>query len=105
MSKFGDIEAQCLEDLRLDYTPLHDIVRIFSGFEKLLPTEDEFLLALELLEYMINKHNVITYKGPGGPIINQPTTELMQWLKMMWYSGKYNEINYGIWFEKKDRSN
>lgn len=100
MENFGDIEEMCLEDLSLDYVPLHDIVRIFSGFEKLEPSNDEFILALEFLEYMINKYKLISYEGPGGDIITKPTVDLIQWLKFMWYSGKYNEINYGIWFEK-----
>ncbi len=99
MEKFIVWERQCLEDLSLDFVPLHDIVRLFSGFEKLLPTESEYLLALEFLEYMMNKYNIISYEGPGNQVITKSTTELIQWLKAMWYIGKYEEINYEIWFE------
>jgi hypothetical protein len=34
----------CLEHLNIDYMPLHDIVREFSGFEKLTPNEGEFIM-------------------------------------------------------------
>lgn len=97
MEQFRAFEEQCVEDLQLDFTPLHDIVRIFSGFDK-PPTEEQFLVALEFLGYMIGKYGVLAQEGPGGPLLTQPTAELLQWLKTMWYKGKYDEINYGIWF-------
>ena len=96
--QFSAVEEQCVEDLQLDFTPLHDIVRIFSGFDKLLPTEKAFLMALEFIGYLIGKYRVVAQNGPDGEPLTQPTTELLQWLKSMWYQGKYDEINYGIWF-------
>ncbi len=100
MKNFEEIEKRCIEDLSLDYVPLNDVVREFSGYEKLFPTEDEFLKSLDFLRYLIDKYNLKCYEGLGGAIITKSTDELMNWLKEKWHTNQYDQINYGIWFEK-----
>jgi hypothetical protein len=94
-----EVENYCLEHLKIDYMPLHDIVREFSGFEKLTPNEGEFYNVLEFLEFFLKKHNIKYSLGPGGEIINKSNFIFIKWLKNKWKNNEYDEISYGVWFQ------
>ena len=94
-----EIEKNCVAHLDVDFMPLHDLVREFSGFDE-HPTEKEFLMALEFLEYLINSYNLKYLKGPEMIELGIPIKKLIENLKENWSSGRYEEINYTIWLEK-----
>ena len=100
MINFVKIEEQCIVQLNIDYVPLHDIVREFSGFDK-APTEADFLIALNFLEYLIIKYRLKCLIGPDLADFDKPVSELIAWLKNKWYSNEYEDINYAVWLEKQ----
>ncbi|MCC5932425.1 MAG: hypothetical protein JJU28_24485 [Cyclobacteriaceae bacterium] len=99
-----EIEINCLAQLAIDFMPLHDIVREFSGFND-QPTENEFLLAIEFLEYFINFYHLKYLKGPEMIEMEISVKELVENLKKSWYSGQYEEINYSVWLQKPASAN
>lgn len=99
MRNLEEIEKRCVEELSTDFVPLNDLVREFSGYEKILPSENEFSEAILYLEFLIKKYKLICYEGPGGRIINKPTEELIKFLTKKWQLDQYEQINYSIWFE------
>lgn len=99
MIEFIDFERHCLEHMGIDYMPLNDIVREVSGFNN-PPTEDEFLTSLSYLKCLIEKHNLKVLEGSEMKISEKKLGELIDWLKQKWDLGQYDDINYGIWFEK-----
>lgn len=98
-AEYKKIEEQCIEHLGIDYLPLNDIVREFSGFDKTLPSENEFLSALEFIEYFIDKYSLKCLQGPEMREVEKSTEELINWLRDKWYSNAYDEVSYGIWFK------
>lgn len=99
MIQFIEFEKHCIEHMEIDYMPLNDIVREFSGFNR-PPTENEFLAALSYLNCLIEKYNLKVLEGEEMRISEKKTNELISWLKQKWYLGQYDEINYSVWFEK-----
>jgi hypothetical protein len=99
MEKHIEIANRLIEDLSLDYVPLHDIIREFSGFEKSIPTESDFLDSIDLLEYLFANYNIKYYEGPGTKKNTLTAKQLLEYLKKEWYAGNYKLINYSIWFE------
>ena len=99
MIDFKHIENRFLEDLEIDYVPLNDLVREFSGFDH-PPSEDDFINTLKFLSHVLDAYNVRCLKGPEMKEINKTTQEIIDFLTKKWYSGQYNQIDYGIWFEK-----
>ena len=101
MINFQKIEENILSDLEIDYISLNDIVRFFSGFDK-LPDDTDFNNAIRVLDSMITKHNLKYLEGPNMTEIKLEKTEFLHWLKSVWDNGKFNEINYCIWFDKNE---
>jgi hypothetical protein len=99
MVKFVDFEKECIEHMDIDYMPLNDIVRAVSGFYH-RPTEDEFLTALTYLIRLIEKHHLKVIEGPEMKVTEKKIEDLLDWIKQKWYLGQFDDINYGIWFEK-----
>ena len=99
-NKFIEPEAVFLADVDVDYVPLHDMVRIFSGFYR-RPTEEDYLKALEFIGYLVDKYeDRLEFSIGPGELINKSPKELIEWLKEMWYAGKYrHNIDYGVWFD------
>ena len=103
-NKFKKQEQEFLWGIEEDYIPLHDMVRSFIGYNKLLPTEEEYLLTLEFIDYLMDKYkDKLEYSfGPGDVITDKTPEDLIEWLKEMWYADKYKEIHYGVWFDLKE---
>lgn len=99
MERFLEAEERCVEHIEVDYMPLNDIVREFSGFEE-YPKEQEFLEALEFLKYLIKKYRLKSLEGPEMTSIDKSPEELVDWLKEKWFSNQYDDISYKIWFDK-----
>jgi len=100
-NEFIQQENKFLAWVEIDYVPFNDVVRIFSGYSKLIPTEEEYLQALDFLSYLSNKYGarLKCLEGPDMQEMKKPIPELINWLKEMWYANKYKEINYGVWFD------
>jgi hypothetical protein len=94
------IEMKCVAYLNIDYVPLHDIVREFTGFNKARPSSSDFSRSLDFLEYLLMKYRLKYYASPGEKQIDIPNDELIGWLRQQWNEGKYEAISYGLWFEK-----
>ena len=92
------IESNCLEHLKVDYLPLNDIVREFTGFEKSFPSNDEFKDVLDFLIYIIPKYNLGCLEGKEMAPVDKSLEDIIEFLKRKWEQGKYEEISYGIWF-------
>lgn len=101
MTDFKKTEVQFLDHLKSDYVPLNDVVRMFSGFDR-TPSEEDFKNTLEFLEYAIIKHNIIYLEGPRLTEITMSIEDFLNWLRSKWYLGQYNQIDYGVWFDKKE---
>jgi hypothetical protein len=97
MKSLMEVENNCIDHLNIDYMPLHDVVREFSGFEKLVPSEEEFYQSMDFLENLIKKHNLKYSFGAGGELIDMPLHEFVLWLKNEWRKNAYDDINYGVW--------
>ena len=100
-NKFLKQEEEFLADIEIDYVPLYDVVRLFSGYSKLIPSEEEFLQALDFLSYLLNKYEgrIRYYIGPGVRQIKKPVESFVTWLKEIWYSGKYRKVDRSVWFD------
>lgn len=101
MNDYKKIEINCIEQLESDYMPLHDIVREFSGYDR-IPTMNEFLNSLKFINHLAEKYNIKFLQGPEMKEINKSTIEIIEWLKESWHSNKYEDVNYMIWLKKND---
>jgi len=99
MSEYKNIESNCIEQMELDYMPLHDIVREFSGYDQ-FPTENEYMSALNFIAFLANKYNIKFIQGPEMKEIKKSTNEVLESLKESWQSNNYNQVNYLIWLKK-----
>jgi hypothetical protein len=100
MLDYDKIEAHCIEHLEVDYMPLHDIVREFSGYDK-SPSETDFISAMKFLDYLTTKHRLRYLEGPTMVESHVPANKMIDWLKKKWNLNKYDEINYKIWLDKE----
>ncbi len=98
MENFNKIEELLFDDLKYDQIPLHDIIRYFSSFES-EPTNENFVAAMSFLKYFIAKYPVKCMFGKELLEVNKNPYELIIWLSKYKNEGRYNEINYGVWFE------
>jgi hypothetical protein len=101
-NKFENELKQCLDQIKVDHLPLNDILRTFSGFDKLTPSDNDFLNTLDLIKILMEGKNVICLEGPEMTQSNKSVTELLNFLKSKWDAGKYDEINYGFWFDENE---
>lgn len=98
--KYNEIEDICINQMDVDYMPLHDVVREFTTNNK-RPTRDEFELALDFLQKFLENNAVkvlygkeMNYRGGDNSI------EIIQWLKELWNKEDYDDFNYAVWFDK-----
>jgi hypothetical protein len=87
----------------IDYMPLHDIFRSLYGFNKLNPTQDEFDGTLELMRILLGENNIVCLVGPDMIPTEKSIPELISFLQTKFADQKYEEINYGIWFDKRKK--
>lgn len=99
MNDLVKICERCLTDMKVDYVPLHDIVREFSGYIN-SPTREDFINALNVIECLVIKYDVKVLEGPDMKKLENPLDEIISWLKEIWDTGNYETIDYGIWFNK-----
>lgn len=99
MSNYEIIEINCVKQMEVDFVPLHDIVREFSGYDQ-TPKEIEFIESLKFIVYLSKKYKIKFLEGPEMKEINKSTNRIVEWLKESWYSNKYDEINYLVWLKK-----
>jgi hypothetical protein len=92
----------CLDHLNVDFMPLHDVYRAIFGFEKLVPTENEFSQTLDLIRILLTTEDVIFANKIGFDFSNQSISNIISFLTDKWKSGKYDEINYGVWLDKNN---
>ena len=83
--------------------PLHDVFRTIYGFYKTIPTEIEFAKTLELVKLLLSENNIICLEGAEMKQTNKSIADLIDFLQAKWNYQEYDEINYGIWFDKKDK--
>lgn len=92
---------QILEDLNVDFVPLHDIYRTLYGFDRLVPTPEQFHSTIELLNRIIDDNNVVCLEGPPMTPSEKTQKELSRHLSEQFESGKYDDINYAYWIDLK----
>ena len=103
-SEFDERLKSCLDQINIDFLPLHDIYRTIFGFNRLTPTNTEIPVILDMISALLLKHNVICLEGPQMKPTDKSVSELLNHIQLMWTLDKYDDINYGIWFDKKDSS-
>jgi hypothetical protein len=83
-----------------DCESLSNIVYIVSPGLRGTPPKKQFLRTLAFIEYLVEKYGkYLSYSiGSAYPIDKTPA-ELLAWLKQQWETGKYEAIDYGVWFE------
>jgi hypothetical protein len=99
--KFESAINECLNHIKVDYLPLHDIFRALYGFEKLTPNKNEFEDVLRIVEYLLKEKNVVSLEGPNMMSTSKTIPELIDYLTTKRDHNEYDEINYGIWFDKR----
>ena len=95
--------TDCLNHMDADAMPLHDVFRALFGFN-LSPTDSTFNETLKFVIVLLTSQNIICQEGPEMTPTQKSVPELLSFLQTKWEEGKYNEINYGIWFKKKNES-
>ena len=100
-NKFENEIRDCLNHLNVDFMPLHDIYRTIFGFEKLIPTEDEFSQTIELVRILLKNEDVFCTNEIGMNLKDKSVSEIISFLNDKWKEGKYDEINYGFWLDKQ----
>ena len=105
-NKFSKEEKRFLASVEIDYVPLIEMVDIIIGTNKYHPTERDYLKALKFIKYLMNKYKerLKCLEGPEPHQLNMTAEELTNWLKEMWYAGKYKEIDFGVWFDLEEES-
>ncbi len=100
-NKFSNQEKAFLGLVNEDYVALGEVAGFFSITNYPRPTEKEYLEALEFIKYLMDKYKdkLKCLEGPEPHQIHMTAEEFTNWLKEMWYTGKYQEIYYGIWFD------
>ncbi len=90
------ISDRILNDLDVDYIPLNDIIREFSGFTN-HPTKNDFFNAIKMLKYLFANNSLKLLEGPEMKELVNPN-EIFATLEENW--NNYNEINYKFWISK-----
>lgn len=103
-NKFSKQEKKFLDWVDIDYVSLANIVNMFAGVY--IPTERDYLKALEFIKYLMHKYEdrLKCLEGPEFQKVNMTNEALIEWLKEMWYAGKYKEIDYGVWFDLEEEN-
>ena len=102
-NEFDDKLNECLDHISIDFLPLHDIYRTLFGFNRSTPTEQEISQVLEMIKQLLEK-NIVCLEGSQMKPTNKSVTEVLDFIKFKWETGKYEEINYGLWFDKQNLS-
>jgi|WetSurMetagenome_2_1015567.scaffolds.fasta_scaffold388774_1 hypothetical protein len=101
-NRFEAAIIDCLNHIDVDYMPLHDVFRSIAGFDKLVPSNNDFMDTLDLIQILLEEKNVICLEGSSMTPTKKSTSELITFLRSKWDLNGYNEIDYGIWFNKKE---
>ena len=93
-------EEKFLLSVEIDYVSLSELMSMSTGGYKTDLTKEEYLKGLGFLKVLINKYGdkLKCLKGPDL-IEFKKREDLIDWLKEKWYAGKYEDIDYGIWFD------
>jgi hypothetical protein len=91
----------CLDHINIDFLPLNDIFRTLFGFDKLIPTVYDVPEILNIINALLTEYDIVCLEGPQMEPTKKSISDLLTYIKSMCESGQYNEINYGIWFDKK----
>lgn len=92
---------QILEDLNEDFLPFHDIYRTLYGFDRLIPTPEQFHSTIKLFNKIIDDKNVVCLEGPSLTPTAKSQKELSRHLNEQFENGKYDHINYAFWIDLK----
>ena len=103
MIDFATKEKEFLAHVAVDYVALSNLVRIVTNHVKVLPDESEFLLTLDFLTYLVRRHSIKFLYGPDMAELSKTIDELNEWLKKKWNEGKYDEIDYALWFDMDEQ--
>ena len=98
VSNFEKQEVFFLEEASIDMISIRDLVAIAINNNKVKPTRNEFILALNFLEYLVRRYPIKFLGGPEMVRIHKPITEFRKWLLKKWDAGRYSDINFGVWF-------
>jgi hypothetical protein len=100
-SEFDNILKECQDHINIDFLPLHDVYRTIFGFNRSAPTEKEIPIVLDMISSLLSS-NVICLEGPKMLPTEKSVSDLVSYIKNIWTTGNWDEINYGIWFDKKN---
>ena len=103
VSDFKKQEGYFLEEVSIDVISIRDLVAIAINNNKVNLTRNEFILALNFLDYLVQKYPIKFLKGPEMVRIHKSTTEFKKWLLKKWDAGKYNDIDFGIWLDMDEQ--
>jgi hypothetical protein len=80
-----------------------NIVHIIAPGLRGTPSKKQFLRTLAFIAYLLEKYGKhLSYSIGAECPIDQTPAELLAWLKQQWETGKYDEIDYGVWFELEE---
>ena len=96
-------EQEFLSLVSDDYVALAEMISIAMGTNKYIPIEKDYLTALDLIKYLMDKYGsrLKYYIGPGVENIDKTPEEFIAWLKEIWDKGEYygERMDYSIWFD------
>jgi hypothetical protein len=103
-------EDDFLYSVAEDYECVANIVSIIAPdlrgtpYKRAMPSKKQFLRTLAFIAYLFKKYGKhLSYSiGAGGRPIDKTPAELLAWLKQQWETGKYKDIDYGVWFELEE---
>ena len=98
MKNYKHLETICIDQMSIDYMPLHDIVREFTK-NNAPPSDEEFTNALKFLNAFLSKNKVKRLTGPDMESISLGESEFIELLKRESKDLGYPQINYKYWFE------
>ena len=97
-----ELEKWTLEGLDVDYVPLDNIVRPFAA-DMFTPKEHEFELALSFLKELLEKNSIkVLYGKDLRDVVGKSPTQVVEWLRELWNSEKYEDFNYAVWLDKME---
>jgi len=101
--QFPEVEKKFLKEVTLGFVHLHNLIRLVFYYRRLKPTYEEFLTGMDFLAYLIEKYpkRLKCEKDFGAKKI-KATPNLINWIKKMWNEGKYEDINYSVWFDLRE---
>ena len=103
MENFTDKAKEFLSHVAVDYVSLGNLVQIFFDFQITHPNKSEFSSVLDFLLFLTRAYPIKVLQGVNMLRVNEPTEKIITWLRTQFEEGKYDDINFSIWFDMDEQ--